>query len=560
LTLARTLGDRLGEAKASGNLGNTLKVLGKFDEAIVCCTRHLDISRELTDKVGEARALYNLGNVYHAKGKHAGRNLRQDPGEFPAEVRQSLERAAEFYEANLEIVKELSDKAAQGRACGNLGNTHYLLGNFDKAIKFHKERMVIAQEFGDKSAERRAYSNLGNAHVFLGEFDTATGYYKKTLAIAKELGDRAIEAQACYSLGNTFTLLKDYTQACEYHMKHLDIAQDLGDRIGEGRACWSLGNAHTALGNHEIALEYAQRHLEISKQVGDRTGQMTAQMNIADLKAMLGIGEGSRPDKRSHSYGTGLNADPGSNSPNTIRELFELKTVDQKHAKKEAMKQFSLDESRPKSSRPWLNTRSKSTPVETSEVEVDLQRTPTPPEPSASAGESSLDESFFDMISHYQGNRMDEQRCMLPPRAEINGGILKPPHQANSTSSENLLDLLVRVQGDRMNEQRCALPDELPGLTSPKASVQSAPGKRLFRKMKDSERLQGATVPDDDFYEMVLRCQGQRMEDQRTEAPPAPTVPDEDFFSLIVRLQSNRMDEQRVSLPKKQDKKKHKDH
>lgn len=51
LTLARTLGDRNGEAKASGNLGNTLKVLGKFDEAIVCCTRHLDISRELEDKV-----------------------------------------------------------------------------------------------------------------------------------------------------------------------------------------------------------------------------------------------------------------------------------------------------------------------------------------------------------------------------------------------------------------------------------------------------------------------------------------------------------------------------
>ena len=51
LTLARTLGDRVGEAKASGNLGNTLKVLGKFDEAVLCCTRHLDTARELKDKV-----------------------------------------------------------------------------------------------------------------------------------------------------------------------------------------------------------------------------------------------------------------------------------------------------------------------------------------------------------------------------------------------------------------------------------------------------------------------------------------------------------------------------
>lgn len=47
----RTIGDLLGEAKASGNLGNTLKVLGNFEEAIVCCQRHLDISQELNDKV-----------------------------------------------------------------------------------------------------------------------------------------------------------------------------------------------------------------------------------------------------------------------------------------------------------------------------------------------------------------------------------------------------------------------------------------------------------------------------------------------------------------------------
>lgn len=40
---------------------------------------------------------------------------------------------------NLSLVKELGDRAAQGRACGNLGNTHYLLGSFVEATAFHKE-------------------------------------------------------------------------------------------------------------------------------------------------------------------------------------------------------------------------------------------------------------------------------------------------------------------------------------------------------------------------------------------------------------------------------------
>ena len=50
LTLARSIGDKLGEAKSSGNLGNTFKVMEKFDEALICCKRHLEISREIGDK------------------------------------------------------------------------------------------------------------------------------------------------------------------------------------------------------------------------------------------------------------------------------------------------------------------------------------------------------------------------------------------------------------------------------------------------------------------------------------------------------------------------------
>ncbi|XDV27975.1 hypothetical protein PO909_031409 [Leuciscus waleckii] len=62
-----------------------------------------------------------------------------------------------------------------------------------------------------------------------------------------------------------------------------------------------------------------------------------------------------------------------------------------------------------------------------------------------------------------------------------------------------------------------------------------------------------ATEPDDQFFDMLVKCQGSRLDDQRC-APPlpstrGPTVPDEDFFSLIMRSQAKRMDEQRVTLP-----------
>ena len=51
LSVAKRMGDKIGEAKAYGNLGNTLKALGEYDEAITCCNLHLNLAKQLKDKV-----------------------------------------------------------------------------------------------------------------------------------------------------------------------------------------------------------------------------------------------------------------------------------------------------------------------------------------------------------------------------------------------------------------------------------------------------------------------------------------------------------------------------
>lgn len=80
-----------------------------------------------------------------------------------------------------------------------------------------------------------------------------------------------------------------------------------------------------------------------------------------------------------------------------------------------------------------------------------------------------------------------------------------------------------------MDEQRVALP-HLPGLCPPTPTA--------------------APPADDNFLELLARCQGARLEDQRSSLPSrGATVPDEDFFSLIMRLQSGRMEDQRATVP-----------
>uniref|UniRef100_A0A8C1UZK2 G protein signaling modulator 2, like n=1 Tax=Cyprinus carpio TaxID=7962 RepID=A0A8C1UZK2_CYPCA len=497
LTLTRTIGDQLGEAKASGNLGNTLKVLGRYDEAAVCCQRHLDISRMLHDKVGQARALYNYGNVYHAKGKNICWS-GVDPGDFPEEAHIALKKATEYYEANLAIVKELGDRAAQGRTYGNLGNSHYLLGNFQDAVLAHEQRLLIAKEFGDRAAERRAYCNLGNAYIFLGQFEAAAEHYKRTLQLARQLKDRAVEAQACYSLGNTYTLLQDYERAIDSHLKHLIIAQDLKDRIGEGRACWSLGNAYTALGNHEQAMSFAEKHLEISKEIGDRSGELTARMKVSDLQLVLGLKQ-NNSNSNSSAF---IESPPGDSSlPGNSTHNF------------------------PQTLKPQM--------VDAVECKFEHE--------SLKVQNTLGDDSFFDLLSRFQGNRMDDQRCSLQD------GLSRVP--APSVPSEasaqpgHLLDLLANSQSRRLDEQRASV-DSLPGLRLDQRHSQDVLSK-LIASADNKE-------PDEDFFDMLIKCQGSRLDDQRCAPPPpptrGPTVPDEDFFSLILRSQAKRIDEQRVIL------------
>ncbi|KAE8582350.1 hypothetical protein XENTR_v10020091 [Xenopus tropicalis] len=556
LTLARSIGDHIGEAKASGNLCNTLKILGQYDEAIACCQRHLDISLEQGDRVGEARALYNAGNVFHARGKQLSWNMPQIPGDLSEEVKETLEKATEYYQRNLALVKELGDRAAQGRAYGNLGNTHYLLGNFSEAIAFHKERLAIAKEFGDKAAERRAYSNLGNAHIFLGKFDVSAEYYKKTLQLSRQLKDQAVEAQACYSLGNTYTLLRDYERAIDFHLKHLCIAQELGDRVGEGRAAWSLGNAYVSSGDHGKALGCARKHLEISQEIGDKNGELTARMNIMQLRSALGIQDGDSSPQYDGYEAQG--ARPKRVQRHSMDSLELIPFPSDKEQNGDGPHPLGLKPdsvAKPCRSKKYRNHHfcPEANAQEVPTLDSNDVRVQMPPLKINRA--PSDEECFFDLLSKFQSNRMDDQRCPLEESqtgmSEASATPVPAPEDRISASSlmaspqtEEFFDLIASSQSRRLDDQR--------------ASVGNLPGLRLTHNNMGHLRVEGdQQEPGDEFFNMLMKCQSSRIDDQRC-APPdtiprGPTMPDEDFFSLIQRVQAKRMDEQRVDLSSNQE-------
>ncbi|XP_074525835.1 uncharacterized protein LOC141790097 [Halichoeres trimaculatus] len=135
------------------------------------------------------------------------------------------------------------------------------------------------------------------------------------------------------------------------------------------------------------------------------------------------------------------------------------------------------------------------------------------------------------------------------PRGQSLSSALSSRTRASSSKSkrrssqqeepEALLDLILECQGQRLDDQRASvslLPD--PGAVAPCGACSS-----------DQPAL-----PSLDFYYMLIHYQSDRMEDQRCSLPDLDDVvggvPEgqDDFFSLIQRVQSRRMDEQRASM------------
>ena len=142
------------------------------------------------------------------------------------------------------------------------------------------------------------------------------------------------------------------------------------------------------------------------------------------------------------------------------------------------------------------------------------------------------DDGFFDMITRFQGYRLDDQRTALPPALASNSsGVGKK-------KEEDLLEVLWQVQGSRIEEQRC--------------HMMSAP--HVMPAASHWEETEAECLTADELFELIFTCQDSRINDQRSQVPAVPlchksTMPSEDFFNLIQHLQSTRIEDQRSPLP-----------
>ncbi|KAF4076065.1 hypothetical protein AMELA_G00226240 [Ameiurus melas] len=180
-------------------------------------------------------------------------------------------------------------------------------------------------------------------------------------------------------------------------------------------------------------------------------------------------------------------------------------------------------------------------------------------------------DALYELLCALQeGRRLNDQRCSftLQPRRRCHSEPGTPRHihkvvfsSMTSLQKEEFFDLVATSQARRLDDQRAAFqspstetPVPLPQEPRrPSSAPETFPQPRPKSRRSSWKVMEfGQTVPKpaakEELYNMILSSQAQgRLEEQRSKAPGP--MDDEDFFSLLLKVQGGRLDEQRTELP-----------
>ncbi|HYO91461.1 MAG TPA: tetratricopeptide repeat protein, partial [Pyrinomonadaceae bacterium] len=195
------------------------------------------------DRGGEGQTLNNLGEV--------SSGLSQN------------EKARDYYEQALSIMRETKNRHGEGVALNNLGSVYRKLSQNEKAREYLQQSLAVAREIKNRHGEGQSLNNLGEVHRSLNQHELARENYEQSLAVMRETRDRFSESIAHTNLGGIYLLLRQPEKARAHLDEALTIRREIGDSGGEVQTLFSLAILERDRGNLSEALKRIESALAV---------------------------------------------------------------------------------------------------------------------------------------------------------------------------------------------------------------------------------------------------------------------------------------------------------
>jgi len=243
LSLARKIGDLMGEAAILYKLSLAVSMLGNLEEEEKLANGSLNIYSQIDYKPGIAEVLQHLSLLYYQKGDHL--------------------KAEECSYKSLEICKELKDKRGMARALWRLGFVARGKGIYDEAMKMINEYLTYCEELDDKEGIANALISIAELSRAQSDYSVAEDYYIKALNLSYELGYKAITARVLKDMGEIKRYQGDFDKAMEFYNKSMALSEKIGCL---GEIAWlyrNIAELEYSMGNYLKAEELYLKGLNV---------------------------------------------------------------------------------------------------------------------------------------------------------------------------------------------------------------------------------------------------------------------------------------------------------
>lgn len=238
LTLAEQIGDEKGKAACFNNLGVAYRNQGALDVALGHYLNSLEIYTSLQNAEGIATTKNNIANIYTMKKNYAqaltyfesshqgfvalGLTDRiigsmNNLGNLHSDL-QLYDKALTYYTD----AHKLAEKAGKEFAdpLTNIGNLFYRQGNYQRAVEYYQRALDMVRKQNDRATELSILANLGELFEKAAQPKVAQQYLDQALQLAAELQAHYIVPQILKSLSANYARQGNYKDAYEALQKY----------------------------------------------------------------------------------------------------------------------------------------------------------------------------------------------------------------------------------------------------------------------------------------------------------------------------------------------------
>lgn len=250
-------------AVAFNKMGRVWRRKGDLKLTLEYLERGLELFRGANDARGIAGSLDDIGKSLHMLGRY---------DEAHAKITEALARRGKG-----------GDKRAIATSLSRLGDVQQDRGQYESALTCHQEAYELRKAAGDRWGQIVSQNNLASLSFELGEYTEARTGWLGALAEAEGIGALPLSALILTNLGEVALIEHKLDEARSRLENALEIIEDIEDRGLESECCRHLATLEKLQGHTAEAKELGERALTVAKKAGLREKEAQAYLTLGDV-------------------------------------------------------------------------------------------------------------------------------------------------------------------------------------------------------------------------------------------------------------------------------------